>query len=53
MRLMPMPQDDRPGRPTSMVIAHWVYGASLAAAARFAERYRGIRFASPPAEVSS
>ncbi len=28
--IMPMPQDDRPGRPTSMVIAHWVFGAALA-----------------------
>ena len=28
--IMPPPQNDRPGRPASMVIAHWVYGAVLA-----------------------
>ena len=28
--IMPSPKNDRPGRPTSMVIAHWVYGAALA-----------------------
>ncbi|MDP9001776.1 MAG: hypothetical protein M3O46_16885 [Myxococcota bacterium] len=28
--IMPSPQNDRPGRPTAMVIAHWVYGAVLA-----------------------
>lgn len=28
--IMPAPKHDRAGRPTSMVIAHWVYGAVLA-----------------------
>jgi hypothetical protein len=28
--IMPAPQDDRPGRPTSMVVAHWVFGGVLA-----------------------
>ena len=28
--IMPRPADDRPGRPTSMVLAHWVFGAMLA-----------------------
>jgi hypothetical protein len=30
--IMPMPHRDRPGRPTSMVLAHWVFGAVLARA---------------------
>ena len=30
--IMPPPSRDRFGRPTSMVIAHWIYGATLAAA---------------------
>jgi len=30
LRIMPMPQRDRRGRPTSMVLAHWVFGAVLA-----------------------
>ncbi len=30
LRIMPPPQDDRPGRPTSMLLAHWVFGAVLA-----------------------
>lgn len=32
--ILPRPPDDRPGRPAAMVIAHWVFGASLAAALR-------------------
>jgi hypothetical protein len=32
LRIMPMPQNDRRGRPTSMVVAHWVFGAVLAKA---------------------
>lgn len=28
--IMPMPHADRPGRPSSMVLAHWVFGATLA-----------------------
>jgi hypothetical protein len=28
--IMPRPKHDRPGRPTSMVLAHWVFGAVLA-----------------------
>jgi hypothetical protein len=29
-RIMPMPQRDRSGRPTSMVLAHWVFGGVIA-----------------------
>lgn len=29
--LMPRPSRDRPGRPTSMVIAHWIFGGTLGA----------------------
>lgn len=32
MRIMPKPQHDRRGRPTSMVFAHWIFGAVLAKA---------------------
>lgn len=32
--LMAPPKDDRPGRPTAMVLAHVVYGGTLAAALR-------------------
>ncbi|MDB5213650.1 MAG: hypothetical protein JWO86_1577 [Myxococcaceae bacterium] len=28
--IMPMPHQDRPGRPMTMVVAHWVFGAVLA-----------------------
>lgn len=31
LRIMPPPNRDRHGRPTSMVIAHWIYGGVLAA----------------------
>ncbi len=27
--IMPRPSEDRPGRPMSMVLAHWVFGATL------------------------
>jgi hypothetical protein len=27
--IMPAPSDDRPGRPSTMVVAHWVFGAVL------------------------
>ena len=27
--IMPSPEHDRPGRPSSMVVAHWVFGAVL------------------------
>lgn len=27
--IMPAPEDDRRGRPASMVLAHWIYGATL------------------------
>jgi len=27
--IMAMPDDDRPGRPQSMLVAHWVYGVAL------------------------
>jgi hypothetical protein len=30
LRIMPKPQHDRAGRPTSMVLAHWAFGAALA-----------------------
>ncbi len=32
--LMPSPENDRPGRPTSMVLAHLIYGAVLGRAFR-------------------
>lgn len=32
--IMPRPQHDRPGRPTSMVLAHLVWGAALAGGLR-------------------
>jgi hypothetical protein len=28
--IMPAPHEDRPGRPTAMVLAHWVFGGVLA-----------------------
>lgn len=33
MRIMPPPEEDRPGRPASMIAAHLVYGAVLGALA--------------------
>lgn len=42
--LMPRPSHDRPGRPTSMVLAHWIFGGTLGAI--------GTRFASPKTEVN-
>lgn len=42
-RLMRRPSEDRPGRPTSMVLAHWLFGGTLGAI--------GTRFASPSFEV--
>lgn len=45
--LMPRPSKDRPGRPTSMVIAHWIFGATLGAF-----DVMGTRFASPTTEVN-
>lgn len=32
--IMPLPSEDRPGRPTAMILAHLVYGATLGALAR-------------------
>jgi hypothetical protein len=32
--LMRQPKHDRPGRPTTMILAHWIYGAVLAASVR-------------------
>lgn len=32
--ILPPPPRDRRGRPTSMLVAHWVYGATLDAVAR-------------------
>ena len=29
--IMPAPPDDRPGRPESMLAAHWIYGGTLGA----------------------
>lgn len=37
-RIMPMPEHDRPGRPSSMLVSHWVFGASLARALRVRPR---------------
>ena len=34
LRIMPRPEDDRPGRPQSMIAAHVVYGAALGALLR-------------------
>lgn len=45
--LMPRPSHDRPGRPMSMVLAHWVFGGTLGAIGAL-----GTRFASPQAEVN-
>lgn len=42
--LMASPSKDRPGRPTSMVLAHWIFGATLGAV--------GTRFASRETEVN-
>lgn len=36
--IMPMPQNDKKGRPTAMIAAHWAYGAALALTLR---RLRG------------
>jgi hypothetical protein len=36
--VMPEPSDDRRGRPASMVVSHWVFGASLASALRMLPR---------------
>lgn len=36
--IMPPPSEDRPGRPTSMLIAHWVFGAALGLAIARARR---------------
>lgn len=40
LRIMPPPQHDRPGRPTSMVLAHVVFGAAMAGALRLLGRSR-------------
>jgi hypothetical protein len=45
--LMPRPSQDRPGRPTSMVLAHWIFGGTLGALATL-----GTRLASPEPEVN-
>lgn len=45
--LMPRPKNDRPGRPTSMVLAHWIFGATLGAFDAM-----GTRLASPATEVN-
>jgi hypothetical protein len=34
--LLPPPDRDRRGRPPSMIVAHWVYGAALGASLRAA-----------------
>lgn len=36
--IMPTPAHDRRGRPTSMVLAHWVYGAALGGANQWLQR---------------
>ncbi len=30
LHIMPPPEHDRPGRPTAMVLAHWIFGSVLA-----------------------
>ena len=39
--LMPKPRWDRPGRPTSMAVAHLIYGAVLGGIADFAQPIPG------------
>jgi hypothetical protein len=36
--ILPPPERDRPGRPASMLLAHWVYGAALGAGLRASPR---------------
>ena len=36
--ILPPPTRDRPGRPPSMIVAHWVYGAALGLAVARARR---------------
>lgn len=36
--IMPAPSDDRPGRPSSMLVSHWVFGAALARTLRMLPR---------------
>lgn len=38
--ILPQPPRDRPGRPTAMYLAHLVYGASVAALVRRADKFR-------------
>lgn len=38
LRLMPPARRDRPGRPATMLVAHWVYGATLALCLGWTER---------------
>jgi hypothetical protein len=40
--LMPAPKHDRPGRPLSMIVAHWIYGTVLAAAMHRGEMTRVV-----------
>jgi len=41
--LMPPARRDRPGRPATMLVAHWVYGATLALCLRWDERRDAMR----------
>jgi hypothetical protein len=51
LELMPKPRRDRPGRPTSMLIAHLIYGGTLGAL--FGERnFRDPRSAKPRRGIS-
>lgn len=47
--LMRSPSRDRPGRPTAMILGHVVFGATLDAALRAAERHRAPVVDSLPA----
>ena len=38
MGIMPTPDEDRSGRPMSMVVSHWAFGASLARGLRMLPR---------------
>lgn len=41
--LMPPARRDRPGRPATMLVAHWVYGATLALCLGWGERRATMR----------
>lgn len=42
LNILPKPRNDRPGRPTSMVLAHILYGATLSGVLRRSRERRGL-----------